>query len=374
MLSVLAWSVALDLVAIAGARLINPRPELGHGAFTSAWMQWDAGWYERVAVYGYHALPSAAPGHPVIYLQTAFYPGYPLIAHGVFDIVHLFGVGIDGAMLLTNQALIFVMAFLVYSMVVALTNSTDTAVRTVHYLLLYPFAYFLLAPYSETVFLTFVAGFVWALTTRRYATAGLLAAAAGATRPVGFVLPLVLAVGYLEQHDWNIRTIKPRIVFSVIGACVGAGAFALYQWLQFGDPFYSQTASLVGWGHSFTLNLWREMSQDFTHPPLSAGSIHGVAVETFVTVPLLVGFTVLTTAAWRRFGVAMGLMCALFILVPLFSGSLISFDRYMLPLLPCFVVLAIWGRNSMVDFAYRTAGTLLLALFLVMFTHSIWTG
>lgn len=32
MLSVAAWIVALDVVAVAGARLIDPRPELGLGA------------------------------------------------------------------------------------------------------------------------------------------------------------------------------------------------------------------------------------------------------------------------------------------------------------------------------------------------------
>lgn len=279
-------------------------------------MQWDAGWYERIVAYGYHVLPSAAPGHPVVYLQAAFYPGYPLIARGVFDVVHLFGVGVAGAMILTNQALVFVMAFLAYSMVMALTSRTDIAVRTVHYPLLYPFAYFLLAPYSETAFLTFVAGFVWALTARRYVTAGLLAAVAGATRPVGFVLPLVLALDYLEQHDWNIRTIKPRIVFSVVLACVGAGAFALYQWAQFGDPFYSQTASRVGWASSFTLNIWHVLNESFTHSYLSAGSIQGIPVETFINLPLVAAFAVLTVLVWRRFGVALGLMCASFIIVP----------------------------------------------------------
>lgn len=374
LLTVLIWSVALDLVAVAGARLIDPGSELGRGALTAAWQQWDANWYERIVAYGYHAMPDAIPGHAAIYLQTAFYPGYPLVARGVFDLIHPIGVGITGAMLLTNQALVFLMALLFYAMTVALTNSSEIGVRAVRYLLLFPLAYFLLAPYSETAFLTFVAGFVWALTTRRYVTAGLWGAAASATRLIGIVLPLILVVGYLEQHDWKLRSLKPRIVVSFVMPFAGAGAYSLYQWFQFGHPFYSQTASYFGWARSLTLNLWHEMSESFVHPPLSAGSIHGVAVETFVTLPLLVGFAVLTAAVWRRFGVALGLMCALFIVVPVTSGSLLSFDRYILPLLPCFAVLAIWGRRSAVDFAYRTVGSIFLTLFLIMFTHGIWTG
>jgi hypothetical protein len=160
----------------------------------------------------------------------------------------------------------------------------------------------------------------------------------------------------------------------VIGACAGAGAFALYQWLQFGNPFYSQTASHLGWGHSFTLNLWRVLKESFTHPLLSAGSIKGISFEAFINLPLTAAFVVLTVAVWRRFGVALGLMCALFITVPITRRHNAFMNRYMLPLLPCFAVLAFWGRRSVFDFAYRTVGSMLLALFLIMFTHAVWTG
>jgi hypothetical protein len=67
-------------------------------------------------------------------------------------------------------------------------------------------------------------------------------------------------------------------------------------------------------------------------------------------------------------------MCVLLMLESVTSGSMLSFNRYLLPLLPCFVVLAVWGRNALFDFVYRTAGALLLAMFLIMFVHGTWTG
>jgi hypothetical protein len=82
----------------------------------------------------------------------------------------------------------------------------------------------------------------------------------------------------------------------------------------------------------------------------------------------------LSVAAWRRFGAALGLLCLLLMLESITSGSLLSFNRYLLPLLPCFIVLAIIGRNSLLDSVYRMFGSLLLGLFLVMFVHAIWTG
>lgn len=291
-------------------------PELGHTALTAAWQQWDANWYARIVAHGYHFLADAVPGHHAVYLQTAFYPGYPVIARVVFALFHPLGIGVAGAMLLTNQTLVVGMALLTYRMAVTLTNSTAIGVRTVRYLLLYPFAYFLLAPYSETAFLTFVAGFVWALTTRRYTLAGIFGAAASCTRLVGLILPLILIVGYLDHHGWKLRSLKPRIFVAAMISCGGAAAYALYQWFAFGNPLYSQAASRLGWERGLSVIITHFISTSFTHPYLTAGSLDGLAVETFVTLPLLAVFVTLAVLVWRQFGVAIGLMCALFIVVP----------------------------------------------------------
>jgi hypothetical protein len=60
--------------------------------------------------------------------------------------------------------------------------------------------------------------------------------------------------------------------------------------------------------------------------------------------------------------------------VPLTSNSTLSFNRYVLPLLPCFVILGQWGRHKAFDIVYTTLGAALLTVFLMMFTHGVWTG
>jgi hypothetical protein len=380
LLSVAVWSVGLHLLALTGTRLVAARAHPGHGALVAAWQQWDGNWFQRIVAYGYHAVPElpgqvpCATGHHCVYLQTAFYPGYPLLARGIYELVHPLGVSVAGAMLLTNQLLVFPMAVLVYALASALTTSEVVGVQAVRYLLLFPFAYFLLAPYSEALFLTFVAGFAWALITRRYALAGVFGAGASATRLIGAALPLVFAVALLEQHGWNWRRIRPRTLPWAFTPLAGAALYALYQWIQFGDPTYSEQMSKIGWARTFTLRIWHVVSQSFDHPPLTAGYVHGVPFEAYVTLPLLVAVCLLSWLTWRRFGAAMGLLCVLFVAVPLTSGSMLSFNRYLLPLLPCFVVLATWARHASLDFAYKTLGAMLLAVFLVMFTHGIWTG
>jgi hypothetical protein len=371
--SVAAWSAALQLVALAGSTFVSPHPHPARAAITSAWQQWDGNWYARIVGDGYraHHQPPEPQG---VYLRPAFYPGFPLLARGVYEVLHPVGLGVTGAMLLTNQLLVFALAILAFLLATSLTGSSRLGVRTVQCLLLFPFAYFLLAPFSEAAFLTFIAGFAWALQTRRYRTAAVLGAAASATRALAVVLPLILAIGYLEQHDWNWRSLRPRVILCCLTPLAGVVGYALYQWREFGSPTYSEHVEKIAWARSFTLSFWHAISQSFSDPPLSAGRLSGLPVEVFYVMPLLVAFGWLTWLAWRRFGPAMGSMCLLLMILPIVSGSMLSFNRYMLPLLPCFVVIAAFTQRPWFDFAYKTIGASTGALFLVMFTHGIWTG
>jgi hypothetical protein len=256
-----------------------------------------------------------------------------------------------------------------------LTNDPQTGVGTVRkYLLLFPFAYFLLAPFPEALFLTAVAGFSWALMTRRYILAGLFAGLASRTRMVRVVLPLVLLVGYLEQHAWRLRSLRPRVLVAALLGFSGAVAYGVYQWIVFGDALYNQGASKL-WLREFNATFWQGFSAMFVHGDKpTAGYLLGTPLEVFEILPLLAAFLVLTVLVWRRFGAALGLMCALLIIVPLLSNSMLSFNRYLLPLVPCFVILGRWGRNKAFDVAYSLLGGALLVMFLMMYTHRVWTG
>ena len=269
-LSVVIWSVALDVVAVTSFKFATKTP-LPHRAstLTTAWDQWDAGWYGAIAAYGYKGTRDAQKGGA--YLEEGFYPGYPLLARGVYEVVHVAGVSLVGAMLITNQLLVFAVAILLYLLARELTGSTETAVRTVQCLLVFPFAYFLLAPYSESLFLTGIAGFAWALKTRRYGLAAAFGVVASATRVTGVILPLIMAVGYLEQHEWRWRSITPRIALWIVTPFAGAAAFAIYQWSVFGSPTYYEHIQNIGFGHVYSLNLVHTITSAFGAQYLTAG-------------------------------------------------------------------------------------------------------
>jgi hypothetical protein len=367
-----AWSLALEIVALGSVAYLDPAVRLpGQSVIVSAWQRWDANWYEKIVTVGYHAHVSRVHHY---FMQTAFFPGFPLVARLLYELVHPLGMGAIVAMLITNQLLVLALAILLYRLAHALTGDREAGSRSVKYLLLFPWAYFLLAPYTEALFLTSLAGFSWALVSRRYLLAGTFAAVASGTRLVGVVLPLVLIVGYLEQHSWRLRSLRPKVLLAAVIGFAGAVAFAVYQWVVFGNPLYTQSASRL-WGRSFNLAVWKPISGMFLHfGKPTAGYLLNTPLEVWEILPLLAAFIVLTIAVWRRFGTAMGLMCALLMLIPLTSNSMLSYNRYLLPLLPCFVLLGVWGRHKVFDVLYSAVGGGLLVLFLIGYTHGVWTG
>src|SRR5437763_11515571 len=144
LLSVAAWSLALHLVALIGTTLVHPRAHADGSSLTSAWQHWDAGWFHQITAHGYHYAATTPgkhkclPHHPCLYLQSAFYPGYPLLARFLYELTHPFGLSVTGAMLLTNQLLVFVLAWLLCSFATTLTTDPLVGLQTVRYLLLFP--------------------------------------------------------------------------------------------------------------------------------------------------------------------------------------------------------------------------------------------
>jgi hypothetical protein len=54
-LSVMVWSLALNVVAVTNLKFVAKTPHPGRSTLTTAWEQWDAGWYDTIIADGYKA-------------------------------------------------------------------------------------------------------------------------------------------------------------------------------------------------------------------------------------------------------------------------------------------------------------------------------
>lgn len=144
------------------------------------WQRWDSWHYQSVATQGY----------PQGSLEVAFFPLYPLLIR-ITSIPALGAIPV-AALLVSTVAAVFGLWMLHRLLCTDLGDAM--ADRTLLYVGLAPMALFLIAPYTEALFLALSVAAFLALRSRRLAVAGLLIAAATLTRPQGILLLLPAAV------------------------------------------------------------------------------------------------------------------------------------------------------------------------------------
>src|SRR5689334_3786956 len=195
-------------------------PRLTHdlGAITDVWARWDSVWFLRIAEHGYGSAKGGA---------AAFYPLYPatvaLLGRVLFGHYVLAGI-------LVSLAASFA-AFLLLYRIPEERLGADGARRAVLYLAVFPFALFLQAVYSESLYLLLtLAAFVLA-ERKLWLAAGAVTGLALLTRPTAVALlpPLVLLA-------WRERD-RLRAVASLALAPVVFAAYPLYLWAADDDPW-----------------------------------------------------------------------------------------------------------------------------------------
>jgi hypothetical protein len=329
------------------------RPELTRdsGLLFDVWARWDSVWFLRIAEDGYGATEEAA---------AAFYPLYPLLV-GLLGRV-LFGHYVLAGVLVSLAACLGAFALL-YRLTAARLGDAG-ARRAVLYLAVFPFAIFLGAVYSESLFLL-AALASFALAERgSFLGAGTAAGLAWLTRPLGIALLPALAL-----IAWRAPE-RSRALLGLVAAPALFVLYPLYLWWRVDDPLafvhaedtWSRDLSPLGplggvwdglragWAgvqqlasSSDTTRYWSAV-QD-TDPDR-------VAAINLAQLAFLVLFAVLTVVAWRQFGAPYGLFAAVSLAIPLSVPSerwpLLSIQRFGLVVFPLFMALAVLGSRPRV--------------------------
>ena len=232
------WGAASVAYFLVNLLIWMTRSEAGPqlSGFIEVWNQWDAGHYVTIAMFGYNPLTE----------NTAFFPGYPLLIR-FFEPV-LPGGGLSASLIISHAACIASLAVL-YRLIDDLMGEA-TARRTVYYLMAFPFAFFLVAPYNESTFLFFTVASLYCMRRGHWVGAGLLAAAASATRQAGVLLAIAFAIEYMRQRGWRPSKIRWDAL-AVLLVPTGMLAYVFYLWRAMGDPLKFVHVQAV-WGRKPT--------------------------------------------------------------------------------------------------------------------------
>ena len=354
-------------------------PSLTHdlGAFTDVWARWDSVWFLRIAEHGYDSASGAA---------AAFYPLYP-------GAVSLLGWALSGhyvlAGILVSLAAAFG-AFLLLHRVAEERLGADGARRAVLYIAVFPFAFFLQAVYSESLYLLLtLAAFVLA-ERRRFLAAGAVTGLALLTRPTAAALLPALAL-----LAWRERE-RLRALLSLAVAPLLFAAYPIYLWSAEGDPWaflhaqrlwsrHLSPAGPLGGTWDGLRAGWAGVEQlasgSHTHvywTPVQDSDPIRVATLNLEMLAFLVLFVVLTVIAWRRFGAPYGLFAAISLAIPLSVPSerwpLLSMPRFGLTIFPLFLALASIGGRPRAHTAIVAVSSLLLGVSVAQWALWQWVA
>lgn len=345
-LAALAW--AADALLPASAYTLSGDPAPGN-PLLNPWGRWDALWYLDLATRGYLDLQDGRSGF-------VFPPLYPLLVRGV---TALLGSPLASALLVSNAALLGLL-LLLHRLTWELSGDRAAALRAVLYLCLFPSAFVLGAPYTESLFLLLAVGAFLAARHGRWDWASAAALLACATRVVGVLLVPSLLWLCWRQRDW-------RGAGLVLLAPLGLLSYAAWQWGATGDAF-AFVEGQAGWGRGGG-NLLTAMAGS-TGAVLGGGYFPGqVVLDIPLNLLCLVLGLVGSAAVWRRFGGPYGLFCLLAVAVPASTGSMMSLNRHVLAAFPLFMLLGEWGARPWLDRCLLVVFSSFLSVLL-----TIWVG
>jgi hypothetical protein len=217
-------------------------------------VQHDSYWFANIIDRGYQTILPPITRKMMEVSNVAFFPAYPAIAGALH---HWAGFSINNALLLTAQAAAW--GFWTYFFLFCARWKVSPVVQFFGAVTIaaHPTAFFLVAAYSESLFLMALLGFMY-WTTAQGRTAKVLAALHGivmsATRIVGLpvaLYPVIRSVvtqgwaGLLDVRGW-VRRYTSAIALAFVAMLGGIGFFlyCLYRWGRW--DLYMQTQE-SGW-------------------------------------------------------------------------------------------------------------------------------
>ncbi|GAA4640333.1 hypothetical protein GCM10023196_105410 [Actinoallomurus vinaceus] len=225
-----------------------------HDSFLDRWTQWDVDHFVEIARYGY----GGDPGHPPDAGLPAFFPGLPLVLRAVHLVVPDWRLAALLVSFVAGAVAMVALARLGDEFVESgrpargahagshgrLRTRAPVGPLAVLALLVSPYAVFLFAGYSESLFLAFALP-AWLLARRRrWAAATLCAAGATCVRVTGLFLAVALIVEFVTaDRRWRSAPWLAVPFVPVLG-------YTLYLWRRTGDWSAWQHAQQAGWGRS----------------------------------------------------------------------------------------------------------------------------
>jgi hypothetical protein len=353
----IATRLPLIIIAPLAAVVIGQRQGLhfvaSHSVWLSVWGRWDAQHYLAIATNGYQGS------------EMAFFPLYPFLIHVLGGLI---GNHLTAGLVISNLSFFIALAYL-YALVRLEYGDDTVAYHAIFYTAIFPTAIFFSAVYTESLFLALTVASVYYARHGNYITAGIFGALASMTRVEGMLTAIPLA--YEAWRGWRERrgTTLTRGVIGVALVPTGLLAYMAYLYALVGDPLFFLKVQ-GNWNRHLAppwVSIINTVKAIAAKPLASPDSVNHM-----IELAFTLAFLVLMVVAFRQLRPSYSWYFAASLLIPMSTASLMSMPRFVLVIFPAFMLMALWGRNPLVNSAIVALSLPLLGLFTVLFACWYW--
>jgi hypothetical protein len=354
----LAWLAGLLIVGFFSLSLSSFSQNSERYTNDPPFYRWDSNWYISIADSGYSFSPEKNS-------NIAFFPLYPALIRAGHELT-----GIRMSWVGFYLSITFALgAFLMLYRLLLLDYVKSQSLKIVIFWILFPFSYFLISVYTESLFVFLAVTSLYFARKKRWLAASIIAALAVLSRPYGIFLLPVLIWEYFSDEKFSLAALRQKgfWLISVIPLATFL-LFIVYNKLRFNEPFAFLLAQ-QNWGRMITSPLpvffayTREILKSSTYTVQNLHFAVDFAVVLFALTAIYLSIKKLIRPTYILLGI-------LLITPALLSGTFTSIHRYVFVAFPFFIapVLTL-EKNSWLFGGYCFLSFLLLLYFASLFVR-----
>jgi len=331
--------------------------------FLSPWYRWDTIQYLEIADNGYD----------FNHINTVWPPLYPFV-------IKILGFFIKPSILsaiISSNVFLISGIFLLFLLVTELFNE-KIAKNTIFYLLLFPTTFFLVAPYSESLFLTLSVSVFILIRKKKWLWAGVVSALAALCRVQGIILVVPIFVELISEYykNRNLRYLMTNSI-SFVYAPFAYGIYSFY--VHFGlNANWPWEILSSHWGQRFA---WPWEGFYYTILSIFGNTKiidYSPTIVKILNISISIFAIYMLVKVWKKIPISFSIysLVMLFIIIGKvdYNDTLVSTIRYLLTVFPIFIALAITIQNKYGKLAYAAVGIIFQIILLVYFYWWFWVA
>lgn len=317
---------------------------------------WDSGWYYAIASNGYGKAIT-----PVY----AFFPLFPLLV----NLIHKLGINIVLSSFILNTTATFFALLGLYKLSAEFLNKKQSLLVVLLFMA-FPMSFFMFAFYTEALFCALSFWAIYFARKQNWALASVLAMFCGATRLVGLILLVLIALEYLRAKQYNIKNIDKNVLWLML-IPLGLAAFMTYSYIQTGNYLAMFEAYKIGeWTYqkfqpNFILTILRQTSTVW----------HSGDFLVFIPLVSWLVFLSITILAAKKLPLSYTAYALISLLFFVLNSNVVSVNRYVLPLFSVYIafVMLLKNKSELIQLAIIFMA-IAQGVFLAMFANGFWIG